>query len=165
MLTSTSIWALALAPLQPLLGYVVGRVAAGHPELFDRLGPHRHSQFIIDPIDFPFALLLSPDPNKLRLRAVPRSALPPADARISGTFLQLVRLIDGEEDGDAAFFSRELAISGNMEAVVSLRNAIDDMDGSLAAVVADLIGPPGRLALSVLRRNGGWRHREAGGHA
>ncbi|MGE0697481.1 MAG: SCP2 domain-containing protein [Hyphomicrobiaceae bacterium] len=159
------IWSLALAPLQPLLGYVVGRVAAGHPALFDRLGPHRHSKYVIDPIDVPFALLLSPDPDDLRLSAVPRSDLPPADARISGTFLQLVRLIDGEEDGDAAFFSRELAIAGNTEAVVSLRNAIDDMDRSLAVVVADLIGPPGRLALSVLRRTGGWRHRKAGGRA
>jgi predicted lipid carrier protein YhbT len=50
------------------------------------------------------------------------------------------------------FFSRDLDISGNTEAVVSLRNAIDNFDGSIAASVADLFGPPGRATLYLLRR-------------
>ena len=39
------------------------------------------------------------------------------------------------------------------EAVVRLRNALDDMDGSIAQEAADMFGPPGRAILSRLRRN------------
>lgn len=151
---------LTLAPLQPLLQYIVGRVAAQSPEILERLGVHRGTRFLIDPVDLPFVLLLRPTPGDLVLRAYARSELPAHDARIAGKFMLLVRLVDCEEDGDAMFFSRGLTISGDTEAVVTLRNALDDVEGSIAARVADLLGPPGRAALAVMRRLGGWQHRE-----
>lgn len=149
--------ALPLLPLQPILGHVVTRIAAQYPEIFERLGPHRDTLYLIDPIDFPFALMLRPRPGDLLLKAVARDDAPACDARISGKFFQLLRLIDADVDGDAMFFSRALTISGNVEAVVSLRNALDDVDGSIAESVAGLFGPPGRAALDLLRRAGGWR--------
>lgn len=155
-----SLKSLALAPLQPLLLYIVGQVAAECPEILERLGPHRDTRFLIDPVDLPFALLLRPMPGDLVLRACIRSEVPAHDARIVGKLLDLVRLIDCEEDGDAMFFSRGLSISGDTEAVVTLRNALDDVEGSIAARVADLLGPPGRAALALLRRVGGWQERE-----
>jgi predicted lipid carrier protein YhbT len=138
--------------LQPLLGRVVRAVARRHPAMFARLGPHRKSRFVIDPIDLPFVLYLEPDPAKPALRALPRDARPAHDARIAATFRQLLAMIDGAADGDALFFARTLAISGDTEAVVSLRNAIETIDGSLAREVADLFGPLGRAALALLRR-------------
>ena len=57
---------------QPLLTLVVRRIAARHPSLFARLGPHQQTNFLIDPVDLPFALHLRPDPKALILRAVPR---------------------------------------------------------------------------------------------
>jgi len=62
--------------------------------------------------------------------------------------------IDADLDGDALFFSRALVIEGNTEAVVSLRNALDDIDGSVAERVAAMFGPPGRATLAMLRRAG-----------
>lgn len=151
---------LALLPLQPVLAMVVCRIAQRHPEVLERLGPHQTTRFLIDPADLPFALYLRPDPANLELRAVPRGALPEHDARIAGKFFRLLRLIDCDEDGDAMFFSRDLQVSGDTEAVVTLRNALDNVEGSLAGGVADMFGPPGRAALAGLRRFGGWRHKE-----
>lgn len=138
--------------LQPLLGFVVRRVAQKHPALFDRLGPHRRTRFVIDPRGLPFALLLVPDPEALEFRAVARGREPVSDARIAGRFLDLLGLVDGAADGDALFFSRDLEISGDTEAVVCLRNALDDVEHSIAEDVAGLFGAPGRLALDMLRR-------------
>lgn len=138
--------------LQPLLARIVRRVAERHPELIERLGPHRRARFLIDPTDMPFLLLLAPDPERLSFTALSRGERPAHDARIAARFLDLLRLIDCGEDGDAMFFSRDLDISGDTEAVVTLRNAIDDVDGSIAATVADLFGPPGRAVLALLRR-------------
>lgn len=138
--------------LQPLLGRIVGRVASRHPELFDRLGEHRTTDYVIDPLDLPFALHLRPDPRALVLRAVPRDREPVAGAAIRGRFLLLLQLVDAQEDGDAVFFSRDLTVTGNTEAVVRLRNALDDMDGSLAEEAAAMFGAPGRAVLAQLRR-------------
>ena len=128
------------------------RVAARHSSLFARLGPHQGTDFVIDPVELPFALHLRPDPQALLFRAVPRDALPEAGATIRGRFLMLLELLDSEEDGDAAFFSRALEITGDTEAVVRLRNALDDVDGSIAEETAAMFGPPGRAILARLRR-------------
>lgn len=141
--------------LQPILRRVVTRIAKRHPELFDRLGPHTQSTFVIDPIDFPFALCLRPDSTNPSFKAVARTRIPGHEARIAGKFLTLLRLIDADLDGDALFFSRDLIISGNTEAVVSLRNALDDVDASIAEDVADMFGPLGRFALIRCRRVAG----------
>lgn len=143
---------LACGAVQPLLSRVVRRIAARHPSLFARLGPHQGTDFLIDPVDLPFALHLRPDPQALIFRAVPRDAAPRAGAVIRGRFLLLLELMDSEEDGDAAFFSRDLEVSGDTEAVVRLRNALDDVDGSVAEEAAGMFGPPGRAILARLRR-------------
>ncbi len=139
--------------VQPLLSRVVQRIAARHPSLFHRLGPHQGTDFLIDPVELPFALHLRPDPQALVLRAVPRDAVPAAGAVIRGRFLLLLELLDSEEDGDAAFFSRDLDVTGDTEAVVRLRNALDDVDGSIAEETAEMFGRPGRAILARLRRS------------
>ncbi len=138
--------------LQPVLRRIVTRIARDNPDMFGRLGPHFSAHFLIDPVDLPFVMVLRPDPDDLLLIARPRTDIPPHDAKISGKFLDLLMLVDGDLDGDALFFSRNLTVSGNTEAVVCLRNALDDIDGSIAASVADMFGPAGRIALSTMRR-------------
>lgn len=120
--------------------------------MFNRLGPWVGQDFVIDPVDMPFLLHLRPDPGAPVLRALSRRVLPDHVARISGRFLDLLELVDADLDGDALFFSRDLVIEGNTEAVVSLRNALDDVDGSIAERVAAMHGPLGRAALAGMRK-------------
>ena len=61
-------------------------------------------------------------------------------------------MVDGHLDGDALFFSRELIVEGDTEAVVVLRNALDDLDGSIADDVAAFYGAPGQAALTKFRK-------------
>jgi len=145
---------LPLAPLQPVLRHVVEHVAASHGELFGRLGPHAGKKFLIDPTNLPFVLVLQPDPARPRLVARRRHPVPLHDAAITGTFGVLFAMIDGRLDGDALFFSRDLMVSGDTEAVVALRNALDDLDENVVDNLASAFGPlsaPARLAASVLR--------------
>ena len=143
---------LPLFPVQVILGRIVRRVARDRPELFRRLGAHRRKRFLIDPTNMPFVLLLEPDPDYPRLAAYRRWETVRYEARIRGTFLTLLDMIDGRLDGDALFFSRDLIVEGDTEAVVSLRNALDDLEGSVADDAAALFGPLGRVVLSALRQ-------------
>lgn len=146
--------AVPLAALQPILAHIATHVARAHPDLFARLGPHTGKLFLIDPIDLPFVLLLRPDAAQPFLRAYRRYEKPRHDAGIAGTFFNLLDMIDGSLDGDALFFSRDLRVSGSTEAVVALRNALDDFDGSALESVVAAFGPfskPVALAVSALR--------------
>jgi len=143
-----------LLPLQPVLGQIVRRIARARPEIFGRIGPHTGKCFLIDPVNMPFVLLLWPEPGNPRLRAARRTSLPAWDARIAGSILTLLAVVDGRLDGDALFFTREVVVEGDTEAAVCLRNALDDVEGSIAEDVARMFGPPGQAALAVLRRLG-----------
>ena len=50
------------------------------------------------------------------------------DARIAAPLIVLLGMIDGTYDGDALFFSRDLVIEGDTEAVLALRNAIENAE-------------------------------------
>ena len=156
-------WLLAgvpLALLQPILTHIATHVARSRPELFARLGPHTDKLFLIDPIDFPFVLVLRPDAARPYLKASRRYERPRHDAAIAGTFLNLLGMMDGSLDGDALFFSRDLRVTGDTEAVVALRNALDDFEGSALDSIISAFGPlsvPLQIALSSWR---GVRGRE-----
>jgi predicted lipid carrier protein YhbT len=144
-----------LALLQPMFTRIATHVAQSRPELFARLGPHAGKRFLINPIDLPFVLVLTPLAGRPRLVAYRRHERPGHDAGVAGTFFNLLDMIDGTLDGDALFFSRDLQVSGDTEAVVALRNALDDFEGSaLDSVVGSfgLLSAPATLALSVMRK-------------
>jgi predicted lipid carrier protein YhbT len=151
--------ALLLAPvplvlMQPVFDHIAAHVARSRPELFVRLGPHTSKRFLIDPIDLPFVLVLMPDARRPHLKAHRRYESPGHDAAIAGTLFNLLDMIDGALDGDALFFSRELSVSGDTGAVVALRNALDDFEGSALDSVVAAFGPlskPVGMVLSAMR--------------
>ena len=145
------------APL-PIVQILLNRIAhnAGqkNAKIFERLGIHSRTAYLIDPTDLSFALSLQLDEGNPRITAHRRWNLPPHDARISGTLPNLMKLIDGELDGDALFFSRTLTIAGNIEAVVVLRNALDNMEGNFfgdAAQACGVFRPLAQLVINKLR--------------
>jgi predicted lipid carrier protein YhbT len=141
---------LPLEPLRWALARVLRSVASRHPGLFQRLGPHAHKRFGIEPTDLPFAFVIAPHPRTPTIavmRALPRDV----SVRIAGPLIALLGLIDGSYDGDALFFSRDLVIEGDMEAVLALRNAIEDAGVDLVADTAVLFGPFAPLSQSLLR--------------
>lgn len=144
--------------LQFLFDRMVRHVARAQPRLFARLGVHAQKTFLIDPSDLPFTLLLTPRPDQPRFQVCARGDRHDADARIVGGFFDLLAMLDTSVDGDALFFSRGLRVTGDIEAVVALRNALDDLDGSIVEVAAGAFGPmsrPATLAFSALRTLGG----------
>ena len=60
----------------------------------------------------------------------------------------LREVLEGRLDGDALFFSRDLAIEGDTAAVVALRNAIDNEELDLVSEAMALLGPLEKLAVA-----------------
>lgn len=161
-LLSLALRPLPLAPLQPVLAMLLRRIGRSHPGLHERLGCHASKRFGIDPTDLPFAFVLEPDPDRPMATAVRR--LPPQlDASIRGPLSGLIGMAEGRLDGDALFFSRELAVEGDVEAVLALRNAVDDAGLDLASELLGGLGPLGRGLADLLGRHRRLSQAPAGG--
>lgn len=150
----------------PALDLAIRRLAEGtvdrHPSLFARLGTHAATTFLIDPVDLPFALLLLPTRIGRRVELARRDRPAAWNARIAGPLAALIGLVHGAYDGDALFFSRDLTIEGDTEAVLALRNAIDDAEIDLSEEVLAMLGvlrtlaeKPFRLLLPFAERASG----------
>lgn len=134
---------LPLAALQQVLAFALALVTRNHPRLFERIEGYWDARIVIDPVDLPMVFLLCPDPKAPRLTAArSRKGLNPT-ATISGRMLRLIDLLEGELDGDALFFSRELEIEGDTGAVLALRNAIESEEIVLFKELARALGPFG----------------------
>ncbi|EXL03233.1 ubiquinone anaerobic biosynthesis accessory factor UbiT [Aquamicrobium defluvii] len=129
-------------PLGPLLTLSLRSLARRRPGLFERLGEFGKARFLIDPIDLPFTFHVVPDGSAALVRAAGRSGEPPSDVVIRGPILLLLGILDGTLDGDALFFHRAISVSGRTEAVVALRNAIEDAE----LRPSDLLGLKGTAA-------------------
>ena len=145
---------LPLFMLQPVLNHIVSNVAKKHPELFTRLGDSAFKDFLIDPSDLPFYLILKPNPINPTLKAYNRNEIVAHDTYISGSFATLMAMIDAQSDSDALFFNREIIVTGDSEAMVALRNALDDLDGSLAQDVANSFGPVAKPVHTLMQKFG-----------
>lgn len=172
-LTPALLAGIALRPLppillQPFLDAAMTVLSRRHPDLFAHFTDMEGTVFLIDPVDLPFGFLLRLS-KAPRLKAIAKGTAPDVSAdasvdmrptaTIQGPLATLTRLLEGRLDGDALFFSRDLMVEGDMEAVVTLRNAVDGAGIDLLDDLASLFGPlskPAKLvaggALRVLTR-------------
>ena len=134
--------------LQPFLSIAMEAMRRRHPSVFERLAELGDPVFLIDPVDLPFVFLLRSHAERPGLAALGDAAAVKATATIRGPLLRLIDLLEGRIDGDALFFSRDLVVEGETEAVVALRNAVDDAEIDVMADALSLLGPaagPARL--------------------
>ena len=142
---------LPLLPLEVLARRLLATAMAARPSFAGRLGEHAGRTFAIDPVDCPFVFLITPEaaPHGPRtdLKVVRRSLGQAYDARIAAPLVVLIGMVDGSYDGDALFFSRDLSIEGDTEAVLALRNAIENAELDPSTVLGlpkSLQGPVNR---------------------
>lgn len=130
------------------------RILRNHPDLFERLGEHRAKRFAFKPSDLSLVFLVNPHGPTLHVRRKADSL--DADATVEGPLLLLLALLEGRYDADALFFSRELSVVGDMEAMLAMRNTLDDCDIDLPRDLSTLAGPlapiVGRLSSQIRSR-------------
>lgn len=143
---------LPLAPLSLVVHQVVKTAARRRPDSFIRLGSHAQKTFLIDPTDLPFVFRLVPRSGRPTIQALRRDDATVWHARIAGPLGALVGMVHGAMDGDALFFSRDIVFEGDTEAVLALRNALDDAEIDLVAETAATLGPAGNIAERIARR-------------
>ncbi len=141
LLAGMALRPLPLAPLRPILALVMAAVVKRHPRMFDPLRDFGDPVFVIDPVDLPFVFVLRPAAQPVGLRAERTAEGIAATATIRGPMPVLLDLLEGRIDGDAMFFSRELTISGDTEAVLALRNSVDGAGVELVPELLSFLGP------------------------
>ena len=143
---------LPLAPLQAAATLAMAALVRAHRQVFERLDGLAVPDFMIDPVDLPLRFHLGTALPSPRLRVLGEDEAPagPVAATIRGPLPALIDLLEGRVDGDALFFSRTLAVEGDMGAVVALRNAVDGAEISLVDDILRPLGPVGAPARHLL---------------
>ena len=131
-------WAVPISLLDFTIVRLINQMVAAHPQLNDRLERHADAVFLLDPTDLPVLFRVQPS-APAPVRSLRRPC--PCDVHIRAPMAAFLSMLHGAQDGDALFFSRELAIAGDTEAVLALRNAIDAAEIDLTADFAQLFGP------------------------
>jgi len=126
-----------------LLNRIVSRVflqvIRAHPGLFERLGDYVDKRFGFSPSDLPFMFVV--EPSRPAITVMRKDTVVETDAAIDGPLVMLLALLEGKLDGDALFFSRDITVTGDMEAMLALRNALDDCNVDLPADLSKAAGP------------------------
>jgi predicted lipid carrier protein YhbT len=152
-LPTPAFWVANAVPL-PVIQAAANRAFATvldhHPGLLERMGSHANQTFAFVPTDLPWVFLITPGTHRLTVARHPARVL--ANATISAPIVLLLALLEGKADGDAAFFARGIEIAGDMEAILAVRNALDDAAIDLPRELASGKGPLHRRLESALAR-------------
>lgn len=135
--------------LNAALAQALGLMQRRHPAAFERLPGLGDRKIRIEPSDMPvsFTLALGAVADRPWLRVACPDC--PAAAVIRGPLAALLDLLEGRSDGDGLFFARTLAVEGDMELIVGLRNAVDGEDIDVVDDVMSMLGPLGPPLLPV----------------
>lgn len=131
---------LPLWPLTVTLSHLVDRLMLRNQTVMARLAPISGTKFAITARDIGLTFHVVINESAILVHTA-RTPDPDAHVTIDGTIKQLIALLEGEIDGDALFFSRDLAVAGNTEALLTLRNAIDSADIDLRQEILSLLSP------------------------
>lgn len=134
--------AIAITPLAAIslpVKKVFDKVIKDHPQLFNRLGAYRSKRYAFSPSDMPLIFLIEPEKPSIEVHR--KDDTVSADAQIEGPIFLLLALLEGRLDADALFFSRDVSVTGDMEAMLALRNALDDSNIDLPHDLSRLAGP------------------------
>jgi O2-independent ubiquinone biosynthesis accessory factor UbiT len=137
---------LSLMPLPVLetaTRMLFSRILKTHPGLFSRLGEYESKRFAFSPSDLPLTFVINPAKPEIHLYR--KQDAPLADSNVEAPLFTLLALLEGHLDADALFFSRDLTVTGDMEAMLAMRNALDDFDIDLPRDLAAIGGPLGPL--------------------
>lgn len=143
--------ALLLFALQTPLSRMARAILSRHPDILERMHPHAGAAIIIAPAGAPIVFRLRPlaaEPVEILRRADARDW----DARVTAPLSSLMAMAQGTRDGDALFFSGQVAIEGDTSAVLALRNALDAAEIDLTREFCRPLGPLGAPAEHVMRR-------------
>ncbi|WP_027998655.1 ubiquinone anaerobic biosynthesis accessory factor UbiT [Sinorhizobium arboris] len=152
---------LVVVPIPIIEGAVrlmFSRLLRRHPALFDRLGEHRAKRYAFRPTDLPLSFVI--EPARPSVSVMRKQLEAPADAVVGGPLFLLLALLEGRSDADALFFSRSLMVTGDMEALLALRNALDSAEIDLPRDLGESAGP---LAAFVIRTAAAIRRRALAG--
>jgi len=130
---------LPIAVVQRATAAMLAQIMKRHPDMFGRLGEHSHKRYGFQPVDLPFAFMV--EPERAAITVSRKGRLPKVDAAVEGPLFMLLALMEGRQDADALFFSRDLSVTGDMDAMLALRNALDDSGIDLPRDLGAFAGP------------------------
>lgn len=112
--------------IQKCVDALVGRFMTYHGYVIDRMAEYAPVYMVMEPRDLPISFFVHFSSNKLDIQVIEKGAYTSQDPIIiSAKLATFISILEGNLDGDALFFSRELSITGDTTSIVALRNILE----------------------------------------
>jgi len=129
---------------------LLAAMGRNHPSLFAMLAACRKTRVLVELTDPPRRFVLQYGGGAPTLRVADDRTDVTVDAALKGGLEAMMALLEARVDGDALFFTRELTVSGDTAAVVTLRNILDRETISVLDEATSLFGPLRRMARAAI---------------
>lgn len=97
-----------------------------HPRVISKMAKFTPCRMVLIPIDMPFCFFVEFTPDDLNINIIDNNAFSGDNLTCIKSSLELfVKMLEGNLDGDALFFSRKLSIEGDTTSIVALRNILE----------------------------------------
>jgi predicted lipid carrier protein YhbT len=123
-----------------LVNRMARHIAARHPSMISRLSDSEGKVYAFHVAELPFIITLCMKKGVPLIKLRERKNRPHAAVTLTATLKTFIDLFEGKSDGDALFFSRELVVEGDTEALLLLRNAIESDDIDLPREIFSMFG-------------------------
>lgn len=97
-----------------------------HGGVISRMNEFAPARIILNPVDMPFVFFVEFQKDNFSILLLDEDSYVGEDiTTISATFAFFLNMLEGDKDGDALFFSRQLTLTGDTTVIVALRNILE----------------------------------------
>ena len=97
-----------------------------HPRVIKKMSQFSPSRMVLVPLDMPFDFFVEFSNESLQINIIDKNTyLGKNLTKITASIDVFVKMLEGNLDGDALFFSRKLIIEGETTIIVALRNILE----------------------------------------
>jgi predicted lipid carrier protein YhbT len=137
------------------IAIILNNINRSHPNLMRRLSALNGKTLLFIPTDTAYNFLAHMQNDRFCLQYISRNKITETSVRVTGRIIDLFKIVQGQCDADALFFSREIEIEGDVEAIVILRNAIESENINIFTETNNIVDILNKLVPGLSKTVGG----------
>ncbi len=112
-----------------------------HPKVITKMAEFSPARLVLVPADMPFCFFVEFTKDSLQINIIDSNAYSGSNLTIVTASLEVfIKMLEGDLDGDALFFSRQLMVEGDTTIVVALRNILEAESVNIKKDVNETLG-------------------------
>lgn len=112
-----------------------------HPKVITKMAEYTPARLVLIPSDMPFCFFVEFTKDNMQINIIDQNAFDGKNLTCITASLELfIKMLEGNLDGDALFFSRQLTVAGDTTIIVALRNILEAENVNIKTDIDETFG-------------------------